>query len=76
MASISARMALEVDGGGALIGSLAAHIVELERQGSNVVDQQLRERRRSAHASGGGRCIRTAVDGFRTGVGLAQIGLC
>ena len=38
---------VEVDGGGALIGSLAAHIVELERQGSNVVDQQLRERRGS-----------------------------
>ncbi len=39
----------------ARIGSLAADIIELKRQGSNVLDQQLRERRRRAYASGGGR---------------------
>ena len=33
----------EFDDRGARIGSLAAHIIELKRQGSNVVEQQLRK---------------------------------
>ena len=50
----------EVDRG-ALIGSLAAHIIELKRQGPNVVEQRLRERDASPRASAGGPSFRTGV---------------
>ncbi len=65
----------EVDDRGARIGSLAAHIVELERQGSNVVEQQLRERRRVAGVGGAARRIRAVFGSFQIDVQLAGIAL-
>ena len=49
----------------ARIGSLAAHVIELNRQGPNVVEQQLRERRGVFRADFGRRatCPRTASSG-------------
>ncbi len=65
----------EVDGGGALIGSLAAHVIKLERQGSNVVEQQLRERRRSAGARRRRASHPSRLRRLSTGVQLAGIAL-
>ena len=60
----------EVDRRGARLGALAAHVVELAAERSNVIEQQLRERRRGVGFDGAGRCIRA---GFRfwTGVQVA-----
>ena len=57
----------EVDGGIPLIGALAPHIVKLAAEGSNVVEQQLRERRRAAGLAGGRRRTDADFGGFQLG---------
>ena len=62
----------EVDRRGARLGALAAHVVELAAESPNVIEQQLRERRRGVGFDGARRRIR---GGFRfwTGAQVAWI---
>ena len=62
----------EVDGGGARFGSLAPHVVELAAKGSNVVEQQLRERS-AAWAGIAKGSMRADFGSYATGVHLARI---
>ena len=53
------------------IGSLAAHVIELKPQGANVVEQQLRERRRRFRAASGRRAVHARPGVQRAGPAAA-----